>query len=60
MITKYSKTFIENMVKEKIADPKVLRDYDIIKDRDRGLTIGQLVIKYSLSKQSIISILKNR
>jgi len=60
MITKYSKTFIENMVKDKVADPKVLRDYDIIKDRDRGLTIGQLVIKYSLSKPTIISILKNR
>jgi len=60
MITKYSKTFIENMVKDKVAEPKILRDYDIMKDRDRGLTIGQLCIKYSLSKPTIISILKNR
>lgn len=60
MITKYSKTFIENMVKDKVAEPKVLRDYDILKDRERGLSIGQLCIKYGLSKPTIISIIKNR
>lgn len=60
MITKYSKTFIENMVKDKVAQPKTLRDYDILKDRERGLTIGQLCIKYNLSKPTIISIIKNR
>jgi Mor family transcriptional regulator len=60
MITKYSKTFIENMVRDKVAEPKVLRDYDILKDRDKGLTIGQLCIKYQLSRPTIFSILKNR
>jgi len=60
MITKYSKTFIENMVRDKVAEPKILRDYDILKDRDRGLTIGQLCIKYQLSKPTIFAILKNR
>jgi acetone carboxylase gamma subunit len=59
MITKYSKQFIQNMVNDKVAHPKVLRNYDIIKDRQRGLTIGQLCIKYDLHKTTILDILKN-
>ena len=58
MIEKYSKEFIKNMVRDKVASPKILRDYDIITDRNRGLTIGQLSIKYNLSKPTIYSILK--
>jgi len=46
------------MVKDNVAQPKTLIHYDIIKDRDRGLTIGQLSIKYNLSKPTIYSILK--
>lgn len=60
MITKYSKQFIQNMVNDKVAHPKTLRDYDILKDRERGLTIGQLSIKYDLHKTTILEILKNR
>jgi len=60
MIEKYSKEFIKNMVRDKVASPKILRDYDIITDRNRGLTIGQLCIKYSLTKPTILDILRNR
>lgn len=58
MITKYSRGFIENMVKDKVAQPETLRNYDIITDHKRGLSYSQLAIKYNLSRMQIIRILK--
>ena len=58
MISKYSKEFLSQMVKDSVASPKILIHYDIIKDWERGLTIGQLSIKYNLSKPTIYSVLK--
>lgn len=55
---KYSKEFLAQMVKDNVADPKILTHYDIIKDWEKGLSIGQLSIKYNLSKPTIYSILK--
>jgi hypothetical protein len=53
-ITEFSKGFIEMMAKKKVANDKnITRDYDILKDKERGLSLSQLAIKYSLSRQSI-------
>lgn len=57
MITKFSKQFIQNMVNEKVAEPRILRNYDIIVDRNRGLSVGQLCIKYAMSKSQILRII---
>lgn len=55
---KYSRGFIEMMAEEKIATNKnITRDYDILKDKERGLTTGQLAIKYGLSVIRIKEIL---
>lgn len=59
MITKYSKDLISNLVKEKIAKPTSLRNYDIVSDRQRGLSLGQLAIKYNLTRMQIIRILND-
>jgi Mor family transcriptional regulator len=59
MITKYPKELIQNMVKEKIAKPQSLRNYDIVTDRQRGLSLGQLAIKYDLTRMQIIRILND-
>lgn len=59
MITKFSRTFVENMVKAKVAtDKNILRNYDILKDKERGLSYSQLSIKYSLCRDQIIEIVK--
>ena len=60
MITKYSKEFIKNMIKDGIASPKVLRDYEVIKDRERGLTIGQIAIRHQLHRTTVMDILQNK
>lgn len=40
------------------AKSNVLRDYDLIKDRESGKTLGQLEIKYGISRQRVCEILK--
>jgi Mor family transcriptional regulator len=59
MLTKYPKDFISNLVKEKIAKPNSIRNYDIVSDRQRGLSLGQLAIKYELTRMQIIRILND-
>jgi Mor family transcriptional regulator len=59
MITKYSKDLISTLVKEKIAKPQSLRNYDIITDRQKGLSLGQLSIKYQLTRMQIIRIVND-
>lgn len=58
MITNYSKEFLSQLVKDKVAKPNILTHYDIIKDWGRGLSIGQLAIKYNVCKQTIHNVLK--
>lgn len=60
MIEKLSRGYWEIAVKHKGCDPIILRDYDIIKDRERGLTLGQLAIKYNMTKMNVIKILTKR
>ena len=39
------------------SDPLVLRNYDILSDRKQGKTIGQISIKYGISRQQVFNIL---
>lgn len=59
MITKYPKELIQTMVKEKIAKSQAIRNYDIITDRNRGLSLGQLAIKYNLTRMQITRIVND-
>lgn len=52
-LTSFSKEFWKTAVECKATKKNLLRDYDIISDRERGLTIGQLAIKYKLSEKQI-------
>lgn len=53
-LTEFSKGFIEMMAEKKIAtDKNILRDYDILKDNERGLSLSQLAIKYGLHRDTI-------
>lgn len=57
-ITKFSRSFWETAVAYKGSKPSVLRDYDLLKDRERGLTCGQLAIKYSITCTAVMDIIK--
>lgn len=57
--TNFTRDFIKTAVEYKIAEPSKLRDYDILKDREKGMSQQQLAIKYGLSRQSIINIISN-
>ncbi len=58
MITKLSSTFWETVVAYKGGNKLILRDYDLIKLRDEGKTIGQIAIKFSISERQVNNILK--
>ncbi len=56
-LTKFSRSFWETAVAYEGSDPIVLRNYDVLKDRERGLTYGQLAIKYSISQTMVMKII---
>ncbi len=56
-LTSFSKGFWQSAVQCKGADPLVLRDYDLLKDREGGKTLGQLEVKYKISRQQVCNIL---
>lgn len=56
-LTKFTRSFWETAVAYGGSKPNVLRDYDIIKDRDRGLSCGQLAIKYDITCVQVMRIL---
>lgn len=56
-MTRFTRDFVATAVAYKIADESKLRDYDILKDRERGLSQQQLANKYGVSRQSIVVIL---
>lgn len=53
MITRFTRGFIKTCVDNKVSEPTVLRDWDIIKSHNEGKTIGQIAIKFGLSKKHI-------
>ena len=57
-ITNFSRAFIQTAVAYKIADPTKIRDYDILKDHEKGMSHGQIAIKHGLSRRSIIDIIQ--
>jgi len=48
----------EFAIKYAKANPLFNRDYLIVTDRQRGLTLNQIGIKYSMSSQNVLKILK--
>lgn len=56
-ITRFSRKFVATCVEYKIARVSTLRDYDIVMDHKKGLTLGQLANKYKLSKQGVFDII---
>ena len=58
-LLKFSKSYWEMAVACGGAKKSTLRNYDILKDRTDGKTIGQLAIKYGLSEMQISRILKD-
>jgi Mor family transcriptional regulator len=49
---------LENIVTNGIAPHKVLRDFDIVHDRKKGIGIQQLSDRYNLSCRQITNILR--
>lgn len=56
-ITSFSRKFWETVVEARGNKKNVLRDYDLIADRKRGLTCGQLAIKYEITCMQVTRIL---
>lgn len=56
-LTSFSRGYWEIAVKCNGAKETLLRDYDLVKDRDNGKTLGQLENKYGLSRQRVCEIL---
>jgi len=59
-ITNFSKDFWRTVAecKGSPAEPEILRNYDLVSDRKKGLTCGQLAIKYNITCTQIMRILK--
>lgn len=53
---------LEDFIKNNPSQPCALarRNYEIFKERERGLTLEQLAIKFQMSRKHIISILTNK
>lgn len=56
-LTGFSRGYWEISVQCNASKEIVLRDYDLLKDRERGMSIGQLEIRYNLSRQQVCNIL---
>jgi Mor family transcriptional regulator len=56
-ITRFTKSFIMTCVANKIAQPNLARDYDIVKAHEAGTSYGRLAIKYGLSRDGIKKII---
>lgn len=55
-LTKFSRAFWETAVAYKGSPPTVLRDYDILKDHERGMSYSQLAIRYKINRATAINI----
>jgi hypothetical protein len=53
---------LEEFVKKNNSTPcaMVSRNYEIFKERERGLTLQQIAIKFGMSRQSVINILSTK
>lgn len=56
-LLKFSRSYWEMAKACGGSDPLVLRNYDILSDRKQGKTIGQISIKYGISRQQVFNIL---
>lgn len=56
-LLRFSRSHWETAVAYEGSDPLVVRDYDILKDREKGLSCGQLAIKYGITCQAIMKII---
>lgn len=60
-LLKFSRTYWESAVAYGggKVDKEILRNYDILKERESGKTIGQISIKFGLCERQIINIINN-
>lgn len=56
-LLKFSRSYWEMAVACGGGKDNVLRNYDILQDRRKGRTIGQIAIKYDLSERQVINII---
>lgn len=56
-LLKFSRSYWEMAVACGGAKDNLLRNYDIVKLKQEGRTIGQIAIRYGLSERQIINIL---
>lgn len=57
-LTSFTRSFWKTVVECKATDELILKHYDIIKDRESGMSVGQLAIKYQMSSRNIFKILE--
>lgn len=55
-VTKFTRGFVKTCLEYKINRINTIRDYDIMTDHDKGMSLEQIAIKYSLHKSSIYKI----
>lgn len=56
-LLKFSRSFWETAVAYKGSDENILRDYDILKEKQDGKTLEQIAIKHSISRRRVCAIL---
>lgn len=56
-LTSFTRGFWESAVQCNGAKESVLRDYDIVKLKESGKTIGQIAIKFGITERYVIKIL---
>jgi len=56
-LTKFTRSFWETAVAYEGSDPNILRDYDILKLRERGKSCGEIAIRYNITCQAVMKII---
>lgn len=55
--TQFTRGFVKTCLEYKINRISTMRDYDILTDHEKGMSIRQLAIKHSMSVQGVFNII---
>lgn len=57
-MTRFSRSFVATAVEYNIADEEKIRHYDILKDKENGLSAGQIANKHGISRRHVFRVLE--
>lgn len=58
-LARFSKDFISSVIGSPMARQRVLADYDILKDREAGMSLSAIAEKHGITRRYVCKILAN-